>query len=281
MKKVIKNCLFIVALALSMILVTQAFAQQQHQHEAQDNKSTQQQADKKSDAMTCCMKEGKMGQGMGKGMGQGMGQGQGKGQGKGMMMGGMDGRPEDMQTIHMLFENNTKITRNVRNIKNGVEALTESDDPKIQAKIAEHAYAMKKRLENRQPIRQWDPLFVALFENADKIKLEVVQTKKGVKIIETSNDPYVVKLIQSHAAGVSEFAKEGMPVMHKRHELPGAEPADNSGFLGKGDGITTCPVTGEPVNKDVKAELMGRTVYFCCENCREVVKKNPEKYLKP
>ncbi len=55
------------------------------------------------------------------------------------------------------------------------------------------------------------------------------------------------------------------------------EPAK---FLGKGDGITTCPVTGEAISKDIKAEINGRTVYFCCADCIEDVKKNPELYLK-
>ncbi len=52
-------------------------------------------------------------------------------------------------------------------------------------------------------------------------------------------------------------------------------------FLGKGDGVETCPVTGEPVNKNVKAEINGRTVYACCEGCLATVKKSPELYLKP
>ncbi|MFN7930094.1 MAG: hypothetical protein U0Y68_19650 [Blastocatellia bacterium] len=52
-------------------------------------------------------------------------------------------------------------------------------------------------------------------------------------------------------------------------------------FLGKGDGITTCPVTGEPINKEIKAEINGRTIYACCADCLETVKKNPELYLKP
>ena len=52
-------------------------------------------------------------------------------------------------------------------------------------------------------------------------------------------------------------------------------------FIGKGDGIETCPVTGEAVNKKLKGEAMGRTFYVCCEGCMETVKKNPEAYLKP
>jgi YHS domain-containing protein len=139
---------------------------------------------------------------------------------------------------------------------------------------------MKERLAKKQPIRQWDPLFAALFQHADKINLQVTQTAKGVKITETSEDAYVVRLIQAHAAGVSEFAREGEKVMHKRHELPGAANAEQT-FMGKGDGVKTCPVTGEPVDKNVKAEINGRTVYFCCPACLDEVKKNPARYLKP
>jgi YHS domain-containing protein/acylphosphatase len=199
---------------------------------------------------------------------------------QGMMMGQGGERMQDMQTIHTLFAEHQKITRTVKNIGNGVEALTESEDPKVQALIAEHAWAMQKRLADKQPIRAWDPLFAELFKYSDKIKFEVTKTPKGVKVVETSTDPYVVKLLQAHAAGVSEFVKEGSSSMHKTHPLPGA-PVEEKKFLGRGDGITTCPVTGEPVNKNVSAEINGRTVYFCCASCRDAVIKNPELYLKP
>lgn len=212
---------------------------------------------------------------------QGRGQQQGQGQGRmgGMGMGG--NQPQDMKTIHALFDDHQKITRTVKNIRNGVETVTESDDPKVKALIIEHSWAMKARLEKKQPIRQWDPLFAELFKHSDKIKMELTNTAKGVKVVETSDDAYVVKLIQSHAAGVSEFVKEGMPVMHKQHDLPDAPKKEETAFVGKGDGVETCPVTGEPVNKNIKHGFFGRTVYFCCESCLEAAKKNPEKFIKP
>src|SRR5262245_29308766 len=52
-------------------------------------------------------------------------------------------------------------------------------------------------------------------------------------------------------------------------------------FLGKGDGIETCPVMGSPVNKSFKNEVNWRVFYVCCPGCAEVVKQNPELYLKP
>ncbi|HMV51727.1 MAG TPA: hypothetical protein PLD20_35095 [Blastocatellia bacterium] len=203
---------------------------------------------------------------------------QGQGRMSGMGMGG--NQPQDMKTIHTLFDEHKNITRTVKNISNGVETLTESDDPKVKALIVEHSWAMKARLEKKQPIRQWDPLFAELFKYADKIKMEIASTAKGVKVTETSDDTYVVKLIQAHAAGVSEFVAEGMSSMHKEHPLPGAEKKDTA-FAGKGDGVETCPVTGEPVNKNIKHGFFGRTVYFCCESCLEAAKKNPEKFIKP
>lgn len=199
---------------------------------------------------------------------------------KGQMGGRMgEGQMQDMQTIHALFGEHEKITRSIRKIDKGIETVTEADDPKVQAMIKEHVAAMYKRLENKQPIRAWDPLFAELFKQADKIKLEMVTTPKGIKAIETSDDPWVVKLLQAHAESVSEFVKEGLPSMHKEHPLPDAK-AEPKSFLGKGDGVTTCPVTGEPVDKNISAEINGRTVCFCCASCRATVKKTPEMYLR-
>jgi YHS domain-containing protein len=72
---------------------------------------------------------------------------------------------------------------------------------------------------------------------------------------------------------------------HDHHAEATKQEGGKSGgeqkFLGKGDGIETCPVTGEPVNKNFKGEADGRTFYVCCEGCLETVKKNPSLYLKP
>lgn len=66
---------------------------------------------------------------------------------------------------------------------------------------------------------------------------------------------------------------------------PGAATAalPHSGlFQGRGDGVHTCPVTGEKVSeKSLKLELYGRTVYFCCHGCLKAAQQNPEKFVKP
>ena len=64
---------------------------------------------------------------------------------------------------------------------------------------------------------------------------------------------------------------------HDHHDTTAPTAA---AFLGKGDGIETCPVTGEAISKDVSLIVQGKTVYACCASCIDVVKKNPELYLK-
>jgi len=72
------------------------------------------------------------------------------------------------------------------------------------------------------------------------------------------------------------------PVEHDDHHAMAQDKAagGETKFLGKGDGIETCPVTGEPVNKNLKVEFDGKTFYVCCEGCSDTVKKNPSAYLK-
>jgi hypothetical protein len=135
--------------------------------------------------------------------------------------GGMSaGNHEDMAAIHQLFANHENIQRKVTKTGEGVETVTTSSDPKVATLLVEHAFAMKKRMKKNQPIRMWDPLFVELFANASKINMEVTGIPNGVRVVETSKDKYVVKLIHAHADAVSEFAEKGMEVMHKKHDLP-------------------------------------------------------------
>jgi YHS domain-containing protein len=43
---------------------------------------------------------------------------------------------------------------------------------------------------------------------------------------------------------------------------------------------TTCPVMGEPIDKNLYVDYNGKRIYVCCVNCVDKVKKNPEKYIK-
>jgi len=69
---------------------------------------------------------------------------------------------------------------------------------------------MSARVKEQRPIHMRDPLFREVFAHADKIVMRHENTPKGVKVVETSGDPYVAKLIQAHAEVVSLF-HQGRP----------------------------------------------------------------------
>ena len=42
---------------------------------------------------------------------------------------------------------------------------------------------------------------------------------------------------------------------------------------------TTCPVMGGTIDKNIFVEYKGKKVYFCCKDCVEKFKADPEKYV--
>ncbi len=127
---------------------------------------------------------------------------------------------QDMHAIHGLFDESKAIRRTVVKREDGVEATTESDHPKVAALLQTHVQQMKKRLDQGHPIRTWDPLYAALFQNYKQVKLEVVNTAKGVRAVQTGRTPQAVKLIQAHAEAVTGFVTNGYKDMHREHPLP-------------------------------------------------------------
>jgi len=127
----------------------------------------------------------------------------------------------DQSLIRTLLTNRDQIKRQIKLLPNGIETLTETDNPRLRAILVKHVQSMKKRVEQVRPIHLRDPLFAALFRNAKKVTaMEVVATKRGVHVVETSNDPFTVKLIQAHAIVVSLFIKNGHQEVRKNHPVP-------------------------------------------------------------
>ena len=66
-----------------------------------------------------------------------------------------------------------------------------------------------------------DPPFKEIYEHADKIDMQIEDLENGVLVVETSEDPQVVKLIRQHAhRAVSEFAEQGMQRAMQPTPLP-------------------------------------------------------------
>jgi hypothetical protein len=148
--------------------------------------------------------------------------GQPPGKGK---MGGDPAMKADMEIFHYLLSNRMHIKRTVKNLDDGVETVTESNKAEVAMKIQEHAEAMHKRVKDGKGIHLRDPLFVEVFKHYDKVSMKVEKIDKGVKVKETSSDPYVAKLIQAHAAVVTKFIEMGHEEVRRNHPVPAKEPA--------------------------------------------------------
>lgn len=126
----------------------------------------------------------------------------------------------DRTVFQTLLRHHASIVRRVEMRPDGVATSTESEDPRIAALIRDHVAAMKTRVHEKRPVRRWDPMFRAIFENADAIEIEYQATPNGIRVVETSDDPKVVKLIQAHAKVVSGFVERGFEEARLRHEWP-------------------------------------------------------------
>lgn len=155
-----------------------------------------------------------------RGGGAGQHLGPGKGRSRNRMRGADERHRADHDVFQFLLANHDQINRTVRRLPNGVETVTESESPKIAAKIKDHVKWMAYRIEENHPIRMRDPLFAELFRHAEKIELQHEETEKGVRVTETSKDPQVAKLIQSHADVVSGFVERGFAEAMKNHAVP-------------------------------------------------------------
>jgi hypothetical protein len=126
----------------------------------------------------------------------------------------------DMQLFHQLFAHRAEITREVLKREDGIETVTESTNPDVTRLLQAHVVSMLARVKDGRPIHRRDPLFAELFRYADRIDARHELTAGGVRVVETSRDAYVVKLLQAHADVVSAFIANGRSEMMKNHPVP-------------------------------------------------------------
>lgn len=131
-----------------------------------------------------------------------------------------DSHAQDMELFHYLMDHGSEIRRTITKLPNGVDTRTESDNADVAARIQVHVRSMAARVEEARPIHMRDPLFREIFANADKITMTHENTPAGVRVVETSPDPYVARLIQAHAEVVSLFIKNGRREAMTNHEVP-------------------------------------------------------------
>jgi len=133
-------------------------------------------------------------------------------------------RAADRDLFHFLLDHRDRIERRVTEIPGGVETLTETDDPEVRSKLREHVRRMKARVEEGRPIRMRDPLFAEIFRHADRIAMRIEETDRGLRVTETSDDPWVTRLIREHARVVDGFVARGHEEARRNHPLPARPP---------------------------------------------------------
>src|SRR5688572_11697098 len=114
--------------------------------------------------------------------------------GRGMM--GDAAQPAEMQVFHQLFEHRAEITRQVIKKSDGIETVTESSNPEVTRLLQTHVASMLARVKEQRPIHRRDPLFAELFRYANVIEATHELTARGIRVIERSQDAYVVQLLQ-------------------------------------------------------------------------------------
>ena len=131
---------------------------------------------------------------------------------------GKDTTRQEVSDLKEIFRSHKDITRDVTNISNGIITTTEAEDETLRDAIISHVSMMVTRLQegkNPEVIIQ-SPTLDALFEVYDEIDTDIELTEIGVKVIQTSANPQVVNLLQTHAAEVSDMSERGMQAVHER-----------------------------------------------------------------
>jgi len=131
---------------------------------------------------------------------------------------GKDTTDQEVNDLKEIFRSHKGIIRVVSNLENGIVTTTEAENKTLREAIVSHVTMMVTRLQegkNPEVIIQ-SPTLDALFDFYEEIDTEIELTDMGIKVIQTSTNPKVIKLLQKHAAEVSDMSKRGMVAVHER-----------------------------------------------------------------
>jgi hypothetical protein len=149
----------------------------------------------------------------------------GRAGGMGMGNGGGDGwNGERMQIIQKLLEHRGVIERIVTSItEDGQEKTmteTTSENPEVEQWIITHVTQMIDLVQSGGRIRNWDPLFRAIFDHAEEIDSDVTVVDGGVEVLLTGTTDCGKALADKHAKLVSAFLADGYEELHRPHQAP-------------------------------------------------------------
>ena len=129
---------------------------------------------------------------------------------------GENASAEESAELATLFRNFETITREVENLTNGIRTVTRSSDQVVMDALVSHAVGMIDRVHAKDDpkIIIQSPTLEIFFLHGDEISSEVSVEDVGLVVIQTSDNPDVVKAMQLHAAEVTAMADKGMVAVH-------------------------------------------------------------------
>ena len=131
---------------------------------------------------------------------------------------GKDTTPQEVNDLRVMFQLHKDFRRTVTHLPNGIRTVTETDNPRLYAALVSHVAGMLQRVsEQRNPhVIIQSPTLEAVFEGGRLIRNDIQVTAKGVTVTQTSDQPHLVKALQTHANEVSELALRGMAAVHEQ-----------------------------------------------------------------
>lgn len=130
---------------------------------------------------------------------------------------GENASAEESEELAVMFRNFDKITREVTNLPNGIRTITNSTDEEVMAKLVSHVVGMIGRVEELSDPKIFiqSPTLDIFFKRGKNIKSKIDVTDEGIVVTQTSDDPELVKALQTHAAEVTDMADRGMQAVHE------------------------------------------------------------------
>lgn len=124
-------------------------------------------------------------------------------------------------TIQKLVQHRHSINRTVDETEDGVETYTWSEKEEVSAWIKQHVEDMIALMGSNGRMRQWDPLFVAVFDHKSDIHLDCTEQEDGkLGCNHTAQDDCAIDIIQTHAQVVSDFLTYGSEEVGLEHDAP-------------------------------------------------------------
>jgi hypothetical protein len=130
---------------------------------------------------------------------------------------GENASAQESADLAVMFNNFDTITREVKKLPNGIRTVTRSSDPAVMDALVNHSVGMIDRvgqLDDPQILIQSRTLDI-FFLRGEEIVSEVSIEDEGLVVIQTSDNPQIVKALHTHAAEVTAMAEHGMQAVHE------------------------------------------------------------------